>query len=86
MPEISRFFGLVIYMYYNDHDPPHLHARYGEHEMRMEIPTARMIAGHLPARARQLVAEWTALHRAELLDNWELARARKRLSRIEPLE
>ncbi len=86
MPEISRFLGLVIYMYYNDHDPPYLHARYREYEMRMEIHTARMIAGNLPRRAQQLVAEWVALHRAELLDNWELARARKRLSRVEPLE
>jgi len=86
VPEISRFLGVVIYMYYNDHDPPHLHARYGAYEMRMEIQTARMITGNLPRRARQFVAEWVALHRAELLGNWELARARKRLSRIEPLE
>jgi len=77
VPEVSRFLGLIIYMYYNDHDPPHVHARYGEYEMRMEIHAGRMIEGNLPSRARRLVAEWIALHRAELLDNWELARGKK---------
>ena len=86
MPEISRFLGIVIAMYYNDHAPPHFHARYGEHELRVSISDGKIMSGEFPKRARQLVLEWLDLHRDELMQDWELAQQRKPLQRIEPLE
>ena len=85
MPEISRFLGIVIAMYYRDHDPAHFYAVYGEHEITVEIQTGT-IAGYFPGRARRHVLEWLELHRAELLEDWQLARLRRPLRRIEPLE
>lgn len=66
MPEVSRFFGIVIRFYYNDHDPAHFHAVYGEHEALVEIDSLAVLRGELPRRALALVLEWTALHRVEL--------------------
>lgn len=86
MPEISRFLGIVIAMYYRDHAPPHFHARYGEHEIRVEIRSGALLSGDFPGRARRLVLEWTALHREELLHDWQLASERRPLRRIDPLE
>jgi len=86
MPEISRFFGIVIGMFFNDHGPPHFHARYGEHEIRVNITTGEIMTGRFPRRAEKLVAEWLSLHRDELLEDWKLAAARKPLKKIEPLE
>lgn len=85
MPEISRFLGIVIAMFYSDHAPPHFHARYGEYEVTVRIDDG-VVDGHFPARARALLLEWYALHRDELRENWDRARARKPLQRIEPLE
>src|SRR5690606_13428096 len=85
MPEISRFLGIVIAMYYNDHAPPHFHARYGGFEATVGIVSGQ-VAGDFPPRALALVREWNSLHRVELLENWELARLRKPLNPIEPLE
>jgi hypothetical protein len=86
MPEISRFFGIVIAMYYNDHAPPHFHVRYGEHKAVVGIDPAVVLGGHLSRRAAGLVVEWAQLHRAELLADWELARQQAPLNRIDPLE
>ena len=86
MPEISRFFGIVIAMYYNDHDPPHFHARYAAQKARFAIDDLRMIEGDLGTRARNLVVEWAELHQEELRREWELAQAREPLFKIEPLE
>ena len=86
MPRVSEFFGIVIYMYYNDHMPPHFHAEYGEHEAIYEIDTLDIARGGLPRRAHALVLEWAALHRNELRDDWERARAEKPLAEIEGLE
>ena len=86
MPVISRFFGLVIRMYWNDHEPPHFHALYGEHEALIEIETLSIYRGELPRRALALVLEWAAIYRAELRRDWELARAGKPLEPISPLE
>ncbi len=86
MPEISRFLGIVIAMYYNDHAPPHFHARYGGREIRVEIATGRIMSGELPRRAQGLVLEWTELHREELMRDWRLAEQRRPLLKIEPLE
>ncbi len=86
MPEISRFLGIVIAMYYNDHGPPHFHARYGEHEAAIAIASGEVIDGRLPPRALGLVQEWRERHREELIEDWRLARERRALNRIEPLE
>ena len=85
MPEISRFFGIVIMMYYDEHAPPHFHARYGGQKASFTIETLEMIAGRVPARVRGLVTEWASIHTAELLEDWELARSRVPLKKIDPL-
>lgn len=85
MPEISRFLGIVIAMYYNDHAPPHFHAHYGTFEVTVRIADG-FAEGEFPRRALQLVLEWHHLHQAELLEDWDLCRNRKPLRRIEPLE
>jgi hypothetical protein len=85
MPEISRFLGVVIGMFYSEHGVPHFHAVYGEYEASIEIEGER-VHGALPRRALALVLEWNRLHRQELLDNWERARAGQALNRIAPLE
>jgi hypothetical protein len=85
MPEISRFLGIVIGMFFNEHGPPHFHAVYGEHKITVEIESGH-VRGTFPARALRLVLEWASLHREELLANWERARRREPLTKIEPLE
>ena len=85
MPEISRFLGIVIAMYYRDHAPPHFHAVYGEYEATISIATGE-VNGELPKRALAHVQEWRTLHREELMSTWTLARASKPLPRIDPLE
>lgn len=86
MPRISEFFGIVIAMYYNDHAPPHFHAKYAEHEAQLVIETLEVMGGSLPRRALSLVLEWAALHRDELRVNWEAARRGEPLSAIAALE
>lgn len=71
MPEICRFLGIVITMYFDEHNPPHFHVRYNEYRASMEIQTLNVIAGTIPARVRGLVEEWAELHRVELLEMWE---------------
>lgn len=73
-------------MYYNDHSPPHFHAKYAEHEAKVAIETLELEEGNLPRRALAMVLEWAALHRAELWDNWERAREGQPLVQIEPLD
>ena len=85
MPEISRYLGIVIAIYYNDHPPMHFHAKYGEYEVTVDLQDGS-VAGQLPARALRNVLRWYSLHRAELVNNWNLAQERKPLIRIEPLE
>jgi hypothetical protein len=86
MPEISRFFGIVIKMFYNDHLPAHFHAEYGEFEALIEIETLDVYRGTLPRRALVLVLEWATMHRHELREDWQLAQSGKRLQPIAPLE
>jgi Domain of unknown function (DUF4160) len=86
MPRVSEFLGIVIYMYYNDHMPPHFHAEYGEHEAIYEIDTLDVTRGSLPRRSHALVVEWASLHRKELRADWELARLEKPLVEIDGLE
>jgi len=85
MPELSRFYGIVIKMYFADHAPPHFHAEYGGAEAVLAIDTLAVIAGRLPPRALGLVVEWADQHRAELMADWERARALEPLERIAPL-
>lgn len=85
MPEVSRFYGVVIALFYNDHQPPHFHAVYGEFEALFSIETLAVFGGSLPRRATVLVLEWASEHRGELLDNWERARAKLQIQPIEPL-
>ena len=85
MPEISRFYGLIIKMFYRDHLPPHFHVEYQEHEGIFEIKTLEMIEGELPSRAKILAIEWALLHRKELEKNWERRTKGETIKRIEPL-
>jgi len=74
MPEISRFLGIIIAMFYNEHNPPHFHARYGDYKVEIEINTLSILAGKLPPRPMGLVMEWASRHQDELMADWELAR------------
>ena len=85
MPELSRFLGIVIAMYYRDHGPAHFHAIYGDFEVAVEIESGH-VNGNFPKRALTHVLEWKDLHRVELMDAWSLARASRPLPRIDPLE
>ena len=85
MPELSRFLGIVIAMYYRDHGPAHFHAVYGEFEATINVRTGEVV-GELPKRALAHVQEWRLLRRTELLSAWDLAQAQQPLPKIEPLE
>ena len=85
VPEISRFFGIMVFMLYREHNPPHLHARYGDEEVSVEIESGT-VTGKMPNRALRMVEEWRGAHQAELLENWNSSRARRTLNRIESLE
>ena len=84
MPQISRFFGIIISMYFDDHNPPHFHARYSDDEC-ISIHERIVLEGRLPPRALGMVIEWANLHHDELLENWTLMRANHSLNRILPL-
>lgn len=86
MPEISWFFGIVIKMFCEDHNPPHFHAEYGNEKVLIEIRTLSVFAGGLSPRAMGLVIEWATLHQQELLADWEKARAYEELKEIDPLK
>jgi hypothetical protein len=86
MPEISRFFGIVIKMFFDDHNPPHFHAEYGDRDALIDIRNLSAFAGSLPPRVMGLVIEWATRHQQELLDDWARARAQQALNEIEPLE
>lgn len=86
MPEISRFFGVVIGIFYDDHNPPHFHARYQGNKAKIEIDSLKVLEGKLPPRVLGLVIEWAASHKKELKKNWELAGKQKPLMAIEPLK
>jgi hypothetical protein len=86
MPEISRFFGIIIAMFYDEHNPPHFHVRYNEHKAEIAIQNLTLLAGKLPPRVMGLVMEWAILHQEELMADWDLARQQAALKRIEPLE
>jgi len=85
MPTISRFLGIVIAMYWNDHSPPHFHAKYGEYEITVDINTG-VVEGKFPKRALRHVLEWYELHKEELLEDWDLCEKQEMPNPVEPLE
>jgi hypothetical protein len=88
VPRISAFYGVVIWMYYDEihhRGRPHFHATYAENEATIDIETLAIIAGELPPRARRLVGEWAQTHKQALRENWSRARRNEPLATIEPL-
>jgi len=85
MPEISRFLGIIVYMVYNDHEPPHFHAKYGDYQITVEINSG-IIEGKFPRRVLKAVLEWFEIYREQLLEDWELAKSHTELKKIPPLE
>ncbi len=85
MPEIALFRGIRIIMYYDDHNPPHFYAEYGEYKCLVDIQAGCVMKGALPARQLKLVLAWTEIYRDDLMQNWELAKNSQKLIRIEPI-
>jgi len=85
MPELSRFLGIVIAMYFKDHNPPHFHVLYNEYDAEIEIKTLAILEGELPPRVLGLALEWAGLHKEELLDDWNLIQATGKFNKIQPL-
>ncbi|MCL2067051.1 MAG: DUF4160 domain-containing protein [Treponema sp.] len=85
MPELSRFLGISIAMYFNDHNPPHFHAIYNEYDIEIEIKNFTVLAGKMPARILGLVIEWAELNKDKLEDNWNLIQATGKYNKIQPL-
>ena len=85
MPEISRFLGIIIYMYFNEHNPPHFHAVYNEHKASIAIETLGMIEGKLPSKVFSLVVEWAQDHKQELFDNWNTLKLTGTYEKVKPL-
>jgi len=86
VPEISRFFGIIIAIFYDDHNPPHFHARYGNYKATIKIDDFAILDGYLPPRTLGLIMEWADIHKNELLKDWKLAENKKPLFPIKPLE
>jgi hypothetical protein len=85
MPIISRFFGIIVFMFWREHQPPHFHAKYGDEEVIIEIQTGK-VTGNISQRVLNMVQEWRELHKDELMVDWKLAEEGKPLKRIKPLE
>jgi hypothetical protein len=85
MPEISRFLGIIIYMLYNEHNPPHFHAQYGDYKISVDIITG-VVEGKFPKRALSAVIEWCDKYKDQLMEDWELAARHEQLKKIPPLE
>ena len=85
MPQISRFYGIIILMNYKDHLPPHFHAIYNEYEIIVGINDGE-VKGTMPARALRIVLEWWEINKDALMDRWEKAQARMPIEKIEPLK
>lgn len=85
MPEISRFLGIIIYMLYNEHNPPHFHAQYGDYKISVDILNG-IVEGKFPKRALSAVLEWLDKYKEQLLEDWELAAKHEQLKKIPPLE
>ncbi|MDX2083222.1 MAG: DUF4160 domain-containing protein [Rickettsiales bacterium] len=86
MPEISRFFGIVIKMYFDDHNPPHFHAKYANYKASICIKDFKILEGFLHPKTHSLVIEWASIHQKELLANWEKLQKSNAFEKIKPLE
>ena len=86
MPEISRFLGIIITMYYSDHQPPHFHVRYGNSKAQVTIKSISILNGTLPPRVFELIAEWALVHQDELREDWQLIQNEALPNKIAPLE
>jgi hypothetical protein len=86
MPKISMFFGIAVYMYFDDHNPAHFHVRYNEFKASININTLAIMEGALPNRALKMVMEWAEVHQSELLANWQLCATMQQPKSIEPLQ
>lgn len=86
MPEVSRFFGIIISLNYNEHPPPHFHVRYNDQKALVDIQFLRLLEGRLSPRALGMVIEWATIHQMELQENWQRARRQEPLQKIAPLE
>lgn len=86
MPQISYFFGIIIKMYFKDHNPPHFHAEYQGYKAEYNIVTLELLVGEMPRRPHALIIEWASIHRAELLDNWARTQTPESLNPIAPLD
>ena len=85
MPQISRFFGIIISMFYDEHQPPHFHATYNEFNAEIKISDLSIIEGKLPPRVLGLVIEWASLHKDEIIENWNRVVKMEKLEKIDPL-
>ncbi len=85
MPEISRFLGIIVYMYFNEHNPPHFHAEYNEYKASINIETLGVMNGKLPPKVLSLVVEWAMEHQDELRANWNNLKATGKYQKIQPL-
>jgi len=86
VPTICSFYGVIIRMFFNEHAPPHFHAQYAEFKAEIEIETLKILRGDLPRRALAMVLEWAALHREDLVADWDLCRGHEQPRQIQPLE
>ena len=85
MPEVCRFYGIIIAVFYSDHNPPHFHVRYGGDKAVIDIRTLQILEGKIPPRALGLVVEWASQHQKELMEDWDLAKKQQPPTKIQPL-
>lgn len=85
MPEISRFYGIVIKMFADEHNPPHFHAEHGDYRATFSIETGQMIQGDFPPKKSALVTAWAIIHKEELLRNWTILAEGLKANKIDPL-
>jgi hypothetical protein len=85
VPEISRFLGIIVFMNFNEHNPPHFHVRYNEFLALIDIRTLGILEGKLPAKVHALIVEWAEIHQGELMENWESMKTTGGYKKIAPL-
>lgn len=86
MPIIATFLGIIVRVYHDDHNPPHVHVQYGEYEAIVEISSGRLLCGRLPVRVKRLLTEWLRVRREDIMKAWQLARQNRVPPRVRPLE
>lgn len=85
MPILSMFYGVIISMFYKDHNPPHIHIQYAEYKAIVDF-NGDILEGELPVKQRKLIEAWIVLHQDELYANWQLAKDKQGLFKIDPLK